>query len=232
MKQPFADLELIRQRAVEDATDGAVTLAYHADRERVVEVLNELLATCLVVQLQCKHHYFTAKRAAREPLAESFACRAESSGRFADALAERIAQLHGIADYRPEVLPERSHVRFGPAEKVAAVLQEGLAAVRIQIETLCAVIRWLSNDDPTTRRVLEEGLQTAERFAHRLAGLLRLEKDQEEQRQAARRPEPTPEVILDTQDTAESERVSAQREQWLETPEKPQWWDPQWIARS
>src|SRR4051794_8790148 len=49
MHEPFRlDLEAIRARAREKMGEGAVTGAYQADRERVVAVLNEVLATELV----------------------------------------------------------------------------------------------------------------------------------------------------------------------------------------
>lgn len=46
MKKPFqSDIEAIRKRAREKMHEGAVTEAYKADREKVIEVLNEVLAT-------------------------------------------------------------------------------------------------------------------------------------------------------------------------------------------
>jgi len=39
---------------------GAVTSGYKADREKVVRVLNEVLATELVCVLRYKRHYFMA----------------------------------------------------------------------------------------------------------------------------------------------------------------------------
>lgn len=46
MKEPFkTDLEAIRKRAREKMEQGAITGAYLADREQVLSVLNDALAT-------------------------------------------------------------------------------------------------------------------------------------------------------------------------------------------
>src|SRR5438270_442629 len=56
-----ADIEEIRRRAMEKMDDGAVTASYHADRERVIEVLNEVLAAETVCTLRYRNHYFMAR---------------------------------------------------------------------------------------------------------------------------------------------------------------------------
>lgn len=56
------DLEAIRTRARAQMTDGAVTKAHKADRERVLTVLNGCLATEIVSVLRYKSHYYMALR--------------------------------------------------------------------------------------------------------------------------------------------------------------------------
>src|ERR1041384_6407475 len=56
-----ADIEEIRRRALEKMDDGAVTASYQADREKVIEVLNEVLATETVCTLRYRNHYFLAQ---------------------------------------------------------------------------------------------------------------------------------------------------------------------------
>jgi hypothetical protein len=58
MSEFISDLAAIRQRARQSIEDGAVTGGYKADREKVVEVLNEALATELVCILRYKRHYY------------------------------------------------------------------------------------------------------------------------------------------------------------------------------
>ena len=56
-----ADIEEIRRRAREKMEDGAVTAFYKADKKKVIEVLNEVLATELVCTLRYRNHYYMAK---------------------------------------------------------------------------------------------------------------------------------------------------------------------------
>ena len=67
--QPFAsDIKKIRERARQHINEGAITGAYKADREQVIKVLNEALATELVCVLRYKRHYFMAKGIHSDPV--------------------------------------------------------------------------------------------------------------------------------------------------------------------
>jgi bacterioferritin len=56
-----ADIEEIRKRARQHILDGAVTGGYKGDRQTVIKVLNEALATEIVCVLRYKRHHYTAK---------------------------------------------------------------------------------------------------------------------------------------------------------------------------
>ena len=72
-KTPFkTDIEAIRKRAREKMMDGAVTGAYKADRDKVLDVLQEILATEIVCTLRYKSHYFVAEGIYAEPVAAEF----------------------------------------------------------------------------------------------------------------------------------------------------------------
>jgi hypothetical protein len=61
MKGTFlTDVQEIRKRARQHVEKGAVTEGYRADRETVVKLLNEALATEIVCVLRYKRHYFMA----------------------------------------------------------------------------------------------------------------------------------------------------------------------------
>jgi len=73
MKQSFkSDLKAIRKRAREKMAEGAVTGAYLADREKVIGVLNEVLATEIVCVLRYKNHYYMASGINAGPVAQEF----------------------------------------------------------------------------------------------------------------------------------------------------------------
>jgi len=71
----LTDVKTLREQARRHIEEGAVTENYHADREKVVEMLNEALATELVCVLRYRHDYFMARgrdsKAAAAELAES-----------------------------------------------------------------------------------------------------------------------------------------------------------------
>ena len=71
-RQPPSDIKTLRQRAREHIEDGAVTAGYAADRENVIETLNEALATELVCVLRYKRHYFMAQGIHSDPIASEF----------------------------------------------------------------------------------------------------------------------------------------------------------------
>lgn len=52
------------------------------------------------------------------------------------------------------------------------MIREDLVAERIAIETYSEIIRWLGNDDPTTRGIIEDILKEEEHHADNMASLL------------------------------------------------------------
>ncbi len=173
MKQPFkTDIEAIQKRAREKMMDGAVTSAYQADREQVIGVLNEVLATEIVCILRYRNHYYCAAGINAEPIAQEFLTHANEEQQHADWISVRISQLGGIPDWSPEGLASRAHAKYAEGETLREMIEEDLVAERIAIETYSEVIRWLGNDDPTTRRIIEDILKEEEHHADDLAGML------------------------------------------------------------
>ena len=171
--KPFqTDLEAIRRRARERMQDGAVTAAYHADRGRVIDVLNEVLATEVVCTLRYKNHYFMARGIHAEPVAAEFLEHATEEQQHADWVAERITQLGGNPNLNPDGLHTRSHAQYTEGETLLDMVREDLVAERIAIETYAEIVRWLGDDDPTTRRLIESILAKEEEHADDLANLL------------------------------------------------------------
>lgn len=167
-----ADIEEIRRRAMEKMEDGAVTASYKADKDRVVEVLNEVLATETVCTLRYKSHYFLAKGVHAPGIADEFLEHATEEQIHADRVAKRITELGGTPNLSPVGLAERSHAQYGSAENLLDMVKEDLIAERIAIATYSEIVRWLGNDDPTTRRLIEELLAKEEEHADDMASLL------------------------------------------------------------
>jgi len=168
----LSDIEEIRARARKKMDDGAVTEGYLADREKVISVLNEVLATEIVCVLRYKRHYFTASGINAEPIAEEFMQHAQEEQTHADLVAKRIMQLGGEPDFNPEGLATRSHSQYVEGHNLVDMIREDLVAERVAVESYSEIIRWLGNDDPTTRRVMEEILEKEEEHADDMVTLL------------------------------------------------------------
>ena len=93
MSEFISDLAAIRERARRSIEDGAVTGGYKGDREQVIKVLNEALATELVCILRYKRHYYMAKGMHAEAVKPEFLQHAGEEQQHADWLAQRITQL-------------------------------------------------------------------------------------------------------------------------------------------
>jgi bacterioferritin len=167
-----ADIEEIRRRALEQMDDGAVTAFYQADRERVIEVLNEVLATETVCTLRYRNHYFMARGIHSSGVEGEFLEHARQEQDHADRVAKRITELGGKPNLDPEGLATRSHAQYGDGVRLEDMIKEDLVAERIAIATYSEIVRWLGNDDPTTRRMMEEILATEEEHADDMAKLL------------------------------------------------------------
>jgi bacterioferritin len=173
MSEPFkTDLETIRRRARQRMEDGPVTGAYLADRSRVIEVLNEVLATEIVCVLRYKNHYFMASGINAQPVAQEFLQHATEEQQHADWVAQRITQLGGAPNFDPEGLATRSHAQYVEGATLERMIREDLVAERVAIETYSEIARWLGSDDPTTRRLMEDILKMEEEHADDLANLL------------------------------------------------------------
>jgi bacterioferritin len=167
-----SDIEEIRRRARQHIENGAVTDAYRGDRETVIRVLNEALATEIVCTLRYKRHYYTAKGIHAQAVAEEFLQHATEEQEHADKIAERITQLDGEPDLNPQTLSSRSHSEYVEGTSLVDMIREDLVAERIAIDSYNEIIRYLSDNDPTSRRVMEEILAKEEEHANELKTLI------------------------------------------------------------
>jgi bacterioferritin len=167
-----SDVEELRRRAREHIERGAVTPGYRGRRDAIVNLLNEALATELVCVLRYKQHYHTAAGIQSEPVAREFNEHAAEEQEHADRIAARIAQLGGEPDFNPQVLAGRSHSEYVAGRSLVQMIRENLVAERIAIDSYGAMIRFVGDSDPTTRRMLEEILAVEEKHADELADLL------------------------------------------------------------
>ena len=172
MSDFLTDVQTLRQRAREHIDKGPITDAYGADRERVIQVLNEVVATEIVCYLRYKRHYFTAKGLNASNAGTEFLQHATDELGHADMAAGRITQLQGEPDFNPDILSKRSHAEYNDAHELKEMVKEDLVAERVAIASYQEIVRWLGNDDPTTRSMIEQILAVEEEHAEDMLNLL------------------------------------------------------------
>ncbi|MBL9038564.1 MAG: bacterioferritin [Archangium sp.] len=174
---PFIlDLEAIKRRARSHIEEGAVTVGYQGDRQQIVKVLNDSLATELVCMLRYRNHgYMSAALggSAGFVISDELMEHSNEEQAHVDKIAERITQLGGEPDFNPATLVNRSHADYVTSESLRGMLTEDLVAERIAIETYVTIVRFIGDRDPTTRRMFEEILAQEEEHADELADFLK-----------------------------------------------------------
>jgi len=172
-ERPFiSDVKDLRRRARQHMEQGAVTSAYTADVKTVIRILNEVLATEIVCVLRYKRHYYMATGIHAQAVADEFLEHAQEEQEHADLAAERITQLGGEPNFSPEGLATRSHSQYIEGTSLLDMVREDLVAERIAVESYNEIIRYLGNDDPTTRRMIEKIMAKEEEHADDMKKLL------------------------------------------------------------
>lgn len=171
--KPFlTDVKTIRERARQHIEQGAVTAGYRGDREMVIKLLNEALATEIVCVLRYRHHHFMASGINAESVAQEFLQHSIEEQAHADQISRRIIQLGGEPNLSPEGLQSRSHSEYVTGDSLRDMIREDLIAERIAIDTYREMVAYIGDNDPTTRRMLEGILAVEEEHADDLVTLL------------------------------------------------------------
>ncbi len=173
MTEFLTDVKTLRARARAEIDMGPITEAYGADRERVIAVLNEVLATELVCVLRYKRHYYTAQGMNAGPVAAEFLQHATEEMQHADMVAKRITELQGEPNFDPTGLATRSHSEYVEGKNLVEMVREDLVAERIAVASYQEIIRWLGDGDPTTQDVIKAILAVEEEHADDLLNLLK-----------------------------------------------------------
>ena len=165
------DVNAIR-RAAANLDDGAVTDGYAANRDAVIAMLNDALATELVCVLRYKRHYFTVSGLGNGPVKDEFLEHAQEEQQHADWLAERIVQLNGAPNFDPSTLAARSHAEYDESEDVQSMIRANLIAERVAIESYRQMIASIGDSDPTTKQLLIKIMASEEEHADDMRDLL------------------------------------------------------------
>jgi bacterioferritin len=139
----------------------------------IIDLLNEVLATKLICVMRYKAHYFSshgftapgdeiklADTECKEHVAEE--------QRHVERIAERIAELGGIADFNPPILAQRGYSDYTCTASQLDLLQEDLIGERIAIDIYREMIRFVAGRDKETRDLLADLMSHDQQHAERL----------------------------------------------------------------
>jgi len=177
-----ADVDRIRAEARRTMAAGPVTGVFGAEVERVISVLNDVVATEVVGWLRSTRHAAaarTADPAGRTPsrharVADLLDTHAEQELRHATAVAERIAQLGARPGFDPATLAQRARTDYSVPDEteLRTLLEQDVLAAQIAVSTCQEVADWLGDHDRPTRELLDALLTDERRAAGELSGLL------------------------------------------------------------
>jgi bacterioferritin len=171
--EPLYDLKEVRRHAQESIQSGPLTSGFPQERlHRSFELLNEALASEILCVMRYRHHQVVAKGIDFPQVAAEFAQHADNEQQHMMMLAERIDQLGGNPDLDPSTVFVRAATEYGHASSLSQMITDDLVAERVVIDIYRRMISWFGQEDPTTRRMLEQILADEEEHAADLASLL------------------------------------------------------------
>ena len=168
----LTDVSTLRANARKNIEDGAITSTYSADKEVVIKLLNEALATEWVCVLRYYRHYFMASGMLADAVKAEFLEHAQQEQEHANKIAERIVQLGGEPDLNPDTLTKRAHAEYKEGKNLREMVTEDLIAERIAIDSYREMIGYIGDKDTTTKRILESILAQEEEHADEFSDLL------------------------------------------------------------
>ena len=92
-----------------------------------------------------------AKSIHSQAVAAEFLEHANEEQGHTDQIAERIMQLDGEPNFSPEGMLTRSHSEYVEGATLLEMIREDLISERIAIESYAEIVRYLGDNDPTSR---------------------------------------------------------------------------------
>jgi bacterioferritin len=157
----------IRRRARGHIANGSAITHAATDREVVLRLLDESLASELVCVSRFRQRHSMVDASLAQAIREEYLKQSKEEQQHADRLAERIAQLGGAPSFDAHATLDHSE----SDHTLADLVEEDLIAERIAIENYREIIQYIGDKDATTRRLFESILAVEEEHAKELASM-------------------------------------------------------------
>ena len=109
----LTDVQTLRPRAKESLEKCAVTAGYGRDVEKVIELLQTVLATEIVCVLRYTMNSISVTGITSESVGAEFAEHREDERRHMKMAADRIDQLGDVPNFKPQGLASRAVTEYG-----------------------------------------------------------------------------------------------------------------------
>lgn len=165
-------LQQMTLEAEKNQAAGAVTPAYRANRDEIIDLLNRALASEWASFLQYWHHYTMASDIHSVEVREVWKEHAEDEYKHARTFNERINQLGGVPANSPKKIEQLTPTPFTEGHDLRSMIEADLVGERATIQFYNDVVRTCGFDDNETRTMLEDVLLEENEHANELANLL------------------------------------------------------------
>jgi len=159
----------IRSRARRQIDAGAASADRPIERDAVLRLLNAALATELACVVRYRRYCLMTAEAVPEVPKNEFMKRAQEEQGHADQIAAHIVELGGQPNLNASNQSDRGEL--GDDEMLTDMLAEDLIAERIAIDTYREIIRYLGDQEPATRQLIERIMSAEQGHAEELASL-------------------------------------------------------------
>ncbi|HEY3197471.1 MAG TPA: ferritin-like domain-containing protein [Nitrospirales bacterium] len=167
------DIRTLRIHARNQFAEEAISPSDNAQLGAVIPLLNEALASELLCVQRYQRRYSLASAISSQVVKAEFLKHALEEQTHADLIAHRIIELGGEPNLSPDGSLGARAFEYVEGQSVTDMITEDLIAERIAIDSYQQIIISLGNDDPTTKRLLEDILANEAEHAEDLTNLLR-----------------------------------------------------------
>lgn len=143
-----------------------------ADREILLNLLNEVLATEIISVLRYQERESMAKKIMADSTAAEFKALCQEAQVHVDQIAERITQLEGAPNFTPVGRLMKNHSEYIEGNTLQEGVKGDWVLMRVAIDSYLETIRVLNGNDPLTHRMLEKILATKKEHADRLINFI------------------------------------------------------------
>lgn len=154
-------IEKIKKKLSKKISDGNISGdGVHSDK--IISFLSDAMATEYICSFRYMEHYYRAQSLGFIEGAREFITHSNQEREHAEKIGNRIQQLGGIPEMDPQQMIAKSHITYKKCDTLKEMLEENLFTEMVSVEVYRQLIKYIGDNDPATRRILEDILLVEE----------------------------------------------------------------------